>query len=72
MNEAIEDLVEPETILSFAIFIKIADLASVQDVALSAQGSYRAQVGMHRCVDKTGVVVVATNIPWSVKPIDSE
>jgi hypothetical protein len=37
MDETIKDLVEPEAVLSFAIFVKVADFAPMQDVALSSQ-----------------------------------
>ena len=36
MNETIEDLIEPEAVLVLSIFVKIINLASVQDLAFSS------------------------------------
>ena len=33
MNEAIEDLVEPETVLGLAVLVQVANLAAMQDLA---------------------------------------
>ena len=36
MDEAIEDLIEPETVLRLAVLVQIADFASMQNLALSS------------------------------------
>jgi hypothetical protein len=36
VDEAIENLVEPEAVFGFAVLVQIADLAPMQDLALSS------------------------------------
>lgn len=37
VNEAIEDLIEPKTVFCFSIFVQIANLTPVQDLAFTSQ-----------------------------------
>jgi hypothetical protein len=69
VNEAIKDLVEPETVLRFAILVQIIDLGAMQNLTSPSERGDGTNVGMHRGVDKTRVVVVALHIPWSIEPI---
>ena len=69
MNEAIKDLVEPETVLGLAVLIQVADFASMQNLALPPQRGNRAEIGMHRRIHQTGVIVVALDISRAIKPV---
>ena len=71
MNKAIKHLVKPETVLHFAIFIKIADLTSMQDLAFASERCDGAQVRVHGGVHQARIIVVALNISRTVKPVDS-
>jgi hypothetical protein len=72
VDEAIENLVEPETVLCLAVLVKITNLASVKNLTLPAQRGERAQVRVHCRIHQASVVVVALYISWSIEPVDSQ
>lgn len=72
MDEAIKDLVEPKTVLGLAVLVQIANLAAVQDLALSSQRGQGAEVRVHRRIDETSVVVVALHVSRAIKPVDAQ
>ena len=72
MDEAIENLVEPEAVLCLAVFVQITNLTPMQNLALAAEGSERAKVGVHCRVHQASVVVIALHISWPIKPVDSQ
>lgn len=72
MDKAIEYLVKPETVFHFAIFIKIADLTSMQDLTFASERCDGAQVRVHGGIHQARIIVVALNISRTVKPVDSQ
>jgi len=71
VDEAIEDLVEPETVFAFAIFVQVWDLVFVLYRTLSSQRRDWTQIRMHGCIYHPCVVASSTNVSRSITPIDA-
>lgn len=72
MDEAIKDLVEPETVLGLAVLVQVANFATMQDLAFPPEGCNGAKVRVHRRIDETSVIVVALHVSWAIEPIDAQ
>lgn len=72
MNITVKHFLEIEAVSALSEFVDVFDLRTMENVALAADSSEWAAVGVHRREKHTRVGYFSLNVLWPVIPVDSD